>query len=306
MKILVTGATGLIGRSLVKTALSQGIKIHFLTTRKSKINSLNNAQGFHWNPTNGDLDYDCFLGVDIIIHLAGASISKLWTTSYRKLIFTSRVDSTKLLFSGLKKLGSKHKIKQIISASATGIYPSDFKKKFTETEKVYPKTFMQEVVIAWENEVDSFTSINIKVAKMRLGLVLSHKGGFLGSLKIPITFGLGTTFGNGKQGQSWIHIEDVVGVFLKACHEEWEGIYNTVSPNPVNQTYLIRVLAKALKRPYFLPPIPTILIKFLVGKMSSLVLDSHWISSKKIIDRKYKFLYPELDTAISDILDISE
>ena len=256
MKILVTGATGLIGRSLVKTALSQGIKIHFLTTRKSKINSLNNAQGFHWNPTNGDLDYDCFLGVDIIIHLAGASISKLWTTSYRKLIFTSRVDSTKLLFSGLKKLGSKHKIKQIISASATGIYPSDFKKKFTETEKVYPKTFMQEVVIAWENEVDSFTSINIKVAKMRLGLVLSHKGGFLGSLKIPITFGLGTTFGNGKQGQSWIHIEDVVGVFLKACHEEWEGIYNTVSPNPVNQTYLIRVLAKALKRPYFLPPLP--------------------------------------------------
>ena len=129
MKILVTGATGLIGGSLVKTALSQGIKIHFLTTRKSKINSLNNAQGFHWNPTNGDLDYDCFLGVDIIIHLAGASISKLWTSSYRKLIFTSRVDSTKLLFSGLKKLGSKHKIKQIISASATGIYPSDFKKK---------------------------------------------------------------------------------------------------------------------------------------------------------------------------------
>ena len=306
MKILVTGATGSIGHSLVKTALSQGIQIHFLTTKKSKINSLNKAHGFYWNPSNGDLDSDCFLGVDIIIHLAGASISKLWTSSYRKLIFSSRIDSTRLLLSSLKKLGSKHKIRQIISASAIGIYPSDFEKKFTETDKVYPKSFMQEVVIAWENEVDSFTSINIKVTKMRIGLVLSYKGGVLGPLKIPVIFGLGAAFGNGKQGQSWIHIKDVIGIFLRACHEEWEGIYNTVSPNPVSQTFFIKALANALKRPYFLPPIPSIFLKTLVGKMSSLVLDSHWISSQKIIDRKYKFLYPELDTAISDILDTSK
>ena len=246
------------------------------------------------NPSNGDLDTDCFLGVDVIIHLAGASISKLWTSSYRKLIFSSRVDSTRLLFSRLKQIGSRHKIKQIISASAVGIYPSDFEKKFSETSKVYPSTFMEEVVNSWENEVNSFDSINIKVAKMRIGLVLSNYGGVLGPLKIPTAFGLGAAFGDGKQGQSWIHISDVVGVFLKACNEQWEGVFNLVAPNPVSQTDFIKALAKALNRPYFLPPIPKILLKILVGKMSSLVLDSHWVSAQKVIGKKYKFLYLSL------------
>ena len=303
MKILITGATGLLGRSLVKTALSKAIEINFLTTKKSKINCLNNAKGFYWNPSNGDLDTDCFLGVDIIIHLAGASISKLWTSSYKKLIFSSRVDSTRLLFSSLKQIGSRHKIKQIISASAVGIYPSDFEKKFSETAKVYPSTFMEEVVIAWENEVNSFDSINIKVAKMRIGLVLSNYGGVLGPLKIPTSFGLGAAFGDGKQGQSWIHISDVVGVFLKACDEQWEGVFNLVAPNPVSQTDFIKALAKALNRPYFLPPIPKILLKILVGKMSSLVLDSHWVSAQKVIGKKYKFLYPEINSAMKNIIE---
>tara|TARA_Y100000389_G_scaffold119514_1_gene116657 strand:+ start:1804 stop:2721 length:918 start_codon:yes stop_codon:yes gene_type:complete len=305
MKILITGATGLLGRSLVKTALSKGIEINFLTTKKPKINCLNKAKGFYWNPSNGDLDTDCFLGVDVIIHLAGASISKLWTSSYKKLIFSSRVDSTRLLFSSLKQIGSRHKIKQIISASAIGIYPSDFEKKFSETAKVYPSTFMEEVVNAWENEANSFDSINIKVAKMRIGLVLSNYGGVLGPLKIPTAFGLGAAFGDGKQGQSWIHISDVVGVFLKACNEQWEGVFNLVAPNPVSQTDFIKALAKALNRPYFLPPIPKILLKILVGKMSSLVLDSHWVSAQKVIGKKYNFLYPEINTAMKNIIDNS-
>ena len=305
MKILITGATGLLGRSLVKTALSKGIEINFLTTKKFKINCLNKAKGFYWNPSIGDLDTDCFLGVDIIIHLAGASISKLWTSSYKKLIFSSRVDSTRLLFSRLKQIGSRHKIKQIISASAVGIYPSDFEKKFSETAKVYPSTFMEEVVNAWENEVNSFDLINIKVAKMRIGLVLSNYGGVLGPLKIPTSFGLGAAFGDGKQGQSWIHISDVVGVFLKACNEQWEGVFNLVAPNPVSQTDFIKALAKALNRPYFLPPIPKILLKILVGKMSSLVLDSHWVSAQKVIGKKYKFLYPEINSAMKNIIDNS-
>ena len=225
------------------------------------------------------MDTDCFLSVDIIIHLAGASISKLWTSSYKKLIFSSRVDSTRLLFSSLKQIGSRHKIKQIISASAVGIYPSDFEKKFSETSKVYPSTFMEEVVNSWENEVNSFDSINIKVAKMRIGLVLSNYGGVLGPLKIPTSFGLGAAFGDGKQGQSWIHMDDLLGIFLKAILDKWEGVFNTVAPNPVNQTKLMSALSYSLKKPYFLPPIPSFLIKIVAGEMSNLVLDSHWVSS---------------------------
>ena len=136
---------------------------------------------------------------------------------------------------------------------------------------------------------------------MRIGLVLSNYGGVLGPLKILTAFGLGAAFGDGKQGQSWIHISDVVGVFLKACNEQWEGVFNLVAPNPVSQTYFIKALAKALNRPYFLPPIPKILLKILVGKMSSLVLDSHWVSAQKVIGKKYKFLYPEINTAMKNM-----
>ena len=306
MKILITGATGLLGRSLVKSALSQGFKINFLTSRKSKINCFDNAKGFYWDPLKGDIDTNCFLGVDIIIHLSGASISKLWTTSHKKLIYSSRIESTRLLISSLKKNQGKHHVKQIIAASAIGIYPSDFKKTFTETAKVYPNTFMEKVVIAWENEVDLFSSLKISVTKMRIGLVLSNEGGVLSPLKIPTSFGLGMAFGNGNQGQSWIHISDVIGIFFKACREKWEGVYNVVSPNPVNQVDFILALSKALKRPYFLPSIPKILLKILIGEMSSLVIDSHWISAKKVIDKKYKFLHPEINKAMYDIFNSSK
>src|SRR6056300_1653794 len=110
---------------------------------------------------------------------------------------------------------------------------------------------MEEVVISWENEVDQFSSLGLRVTKLRIGLVLSPKGGVLGPLKIPTAWGLGAAFGNGKQGQSWIHIEDVVGLFLAATSAQWEGAFNAVAPHPVSQTKFIKALSKALKRPYF-------------------------------------------------------
>ena len=122
MKILITGATGLLGRSLVKSALSQGFKINFLTSKKSKTNWFDNARGFYWDPLKGDIDINCFLGVDIIIHLSGASISKLWTTSHKKLIYSSRIESTRLLISSLKKIEGKHNIKQIIICFIISIF----------------------------------------------------------------------------------------------------------------------------------------------------------------------------------------
>jgi len=306
MKLLITGATGLVGQALVAKALSDGIQIHFLTTNKTKTKSIKGTHGFFWNPAKGELDTDCFSGVDTIIHLAGASISKPWTSSYKKEIFSSRTETTQLLLSSLKKLQSKHRVKQIISASAIGIYPSDFKNTMTESSSIQAHTFMEKVVVAWEKEVDTFAAQNIKIAKMRIGLVLTPKGGVLGPLKIPTSIGLGAAFGNGKQGQSWIHIADVVNIFLQAYKEQWEGVYNVVAPNPVSQTAFIKALAKAQKRPFFLPPIPKLLLKLIVGEMSSLVLDSHWVSAKKILDRKYSFLYPQLDQAIDDVLQASQ
>ena len=138
---------------------------------------------FYWNPSNNFIDLNCFDDVDSIIHLSGATISKLWTSSYKKKIFSSRVDSTKLLYNSIKKLMNSHKVKNIVSASAIGIYPSDNNEVQTETTATSQESFMQNVVLSWEREVTAFESLKIKVAKLRLGLVLTKKRGSVRTLE---------------------------------------------------------------------------------------------------------------------------
>ncbi len=302
MKLLITGATGLVGNSLIEKLTHQGIQIHYLTTRKSQMKSIQEAQGYYWNPNKKEIDLACFLGVDGIIHLAGATVSKRWTKAYKEKIHSSRVLSTQLLLKGLQSCKGDHQIKQLVSASAIGIYPSDFKKIMNEEMAIEPTAFMQKVVYDWEGEVDTFKAEGVTVAKIRIGLVLSKKGGVLGTLKIPVYFGLGAAFGNGKQGQSWIHMDDLVGIFSTAIDQKWEGVYNAVAPNSVNQSRLIAALSRALKRPYFLPPIPALFIKLGAGEMSDLVLDSHWVSTQKVLDQGYKFQFTDIEKAIDDLL----
>jgi len=302
MKLLITGATGLVGRQLVKKAISQGMMIHYLTTQASKIQSIEGAKGFHWNPSRMIIDIDCFLGVDVIIHLAGASISKRWTDRYKKIILSSRIDTTRLLINGLNLLKGNHCVEQIVSASAIGIYPSDFKNFVFETFDVSKDSFMQNVVMNWEEEVDVFQTMNIKITKLRIGLVLARNGGVVATLKIPTFFCLGAAFGSGNQGQSWIHMSDVVGIILFCIKKQLIGNFNTVAPNPVSQSIFISALAKALKRPHIFPPIPKYFTKMILGDMSSLVLDSHWVSSKKILGKGYKFQFDKINDALKEVL----
>jgi uncharacterized protein (TIGR01777 family) len=302
MKLLITGATGLVGRRLVEELVKQGVEIHYLTTRKSQLEAIAKAKGFYWNLEEGKIDSNCFSGVQGIIHLAGATVSKRWTTAYKAQIYSSRILSTELLLKGLKELKGKHQIKHYITASAIGIYPSDFEIHMKEDAKVEPKSFMQNVVFDWEKISDVFQHEKLKVVKLRIGLVLSKTGGVLGTLKIPCSFGLGAAFGNGKQGQSWIHIDDLVGIFCKALSDQWEGVFNAVAPNPVTQSALMKALSRTLKRPYFLPPIPAFLLKLAAGEMSALVLESHWVSAQKIVAHKYVFKHQEINEAITDLL----
>lgn len=303
MKLLITGATGLIGQPLVEKLYQNGHHIHYLTTRSGQLNSIPNATGFLWNPKKESIDTACFESVDCIVHLAGATVSKRWTSAYKKEIIDSRIQSTQTLLKGLKKLGKKSRILTIISASAIGIYPSDLSNTMKETIQVSPQTFMQKVVDQWEKEVDKFQVEGIRICKLRIGLVLSKKGGVLGTLKIPTFFGLGAAFDSGRQGQSWIHIDDLTTVFLKASEQKWEGVYNAVAPNPVTQSVFMAAMAAAMKRPYFLPPIPSFLLKIGAGEMSDLVLDSHWISCQKLLDQGIQFQYTDIQKAIASLLD---
>ncbi|MDA9811179.1 TIGR01777 family oxidoreductase [Flavobacteriaceae bacterium] len=301
MKLLITGATGLVGKELVQRTLSQGVGVHFLTTRQSKINSIEGAKGFYWNPSLQEIDMDCFKGVDTIIHLAGATISKRWTSAYKKTIKQSRVETTQLLLKGVQDLSGDNTVTQLVSASAIGIYSSDFDVTVDEETQVSPQSFMEEVVIEWEKQCNKFSSLGVKVSKLRIGLVLSEDGGVVGTLKIPTLFGLGAAFGNGKQGQSWIHIDDLVSMFLYVIEQKLEGVFNAVSPNPVSQSRFISALAKAINRPHVFPPLPKFLIDLLMGEMSSLVLDSHWVSSKKILKKGFTFKYETINGALDNI-----
>ena len=302
MKILITGATGLVGNVLLEKAIAAGHSIHYLTTRKEQLNRLSQAKGFYWNPKTGEIDTACFDGVDFIVHLAGASISQRWTPKNKKEILDSRVEGTRLLVKGLASSKDQHQVKQVVAASAIGIYPSSFTTVYTEDYQPKPNSFLEKVVMAWEAEEDQFASLGVGLCKLRIGLVLTKTGGVLGPLKIPTQFGLGAAFGNGKQIQAWIHVDDLVDMILTAGEKQWQGVYNAVSPSPVSQNEFTKILAKAMRRPYFMPPLPKFLIRFVAGEMSILVFNSQHVSAEKVLKKGFIFSYPKLDTALSSLL----
>lgn len=302
MKLLITGATGLVGSILAQKALSLGHEIHFLTTRKTKVIQEGKMKGYYWNPSLNELDLACFEGVDAIVHLAGASISQRWTKKNKEEISLSRINGTRLLVDGIRQLDGKHQIKQVVAASAIGIYPSSFEMIYTEDYLPKRSSFLEEVVMDWEQEEDGFSSVGLQLAKLRIGLVLTETGGVLGPLKIPTWFGLGAAFGNGEQTQSWIHVDDLVGMIMTAIDKKWEGVFNAVSPNPVSQKEFSKTLAKAMRRIYFLPPIPKLFIRLVVGEMSTLVFNSQNVSAEKALKEGFVFIHPELLPAIKSLL----
>ncbi|MFG6687138.1 TIGR01777 family oxidoreductase [Mariniflexile sp. HNIBRBA6329] len=300
MRVLITGATGLIGQEIVKLCLKKDIAVNYLTTSKSKINQSDKTQGFYWNPKQQEIDINCFKGVDAIIHLAGATVSKRWTSSYKKEIISSRKETTQLLVSSLKSIG--HTVKQVISASAIGIYPDSLINYYDETFKDFDDSFLSSVVQIWEQEVDAFSELNIKVSKIRIGLVLSHKGGALTEMLKPIKLGMGAAFGDGKQWQSWIHISDLAQLFLYVLKYQLPGVYNGVAPNPVTNQELTKTIASTLNKPLFLPNIPRVFMKLVLGDMHTLLFDSQRVSNKKIEDKGFYFEYHHLQPALEDLL----
>lgn len=298
--ILITGATGLVGQEIVKQCHANGFAVHYLSTRKSKLKNKTNYKGFYWNPSQGEIDSACFNGVDTIINLAGASISKRWTKSYKQQIIESRTQSLKLLYHTIKK--EKLAIKHLVSASAIGYYPDSlthfYEEEFVSTEE----GFLQKVVSLWEQEANTFKQLNINVSIIRIGIVLAKDGGALIELVKPIKAFVGSPLGSGKQWQSWIHIEDLASLFLFAIKHNHYGILNGVAPNAVKQRELVKTIAKVLNRPLILPKVPAFVLKLMLGEMSAIVLESQRVSSKKVESLGFNFNYHHLKPALEDLL----
>ena len=298
--VLITGSTGLIGKALLKMLLSKGFTVHYLTTQKNKISFTENCVGFYWNPQLDVIDIRCFAGVEVIINLAGSSIAQRWTSSAKSSIISSRKQALELLYLTIKE--NKFKPIHIISASAIGIYPDSKTCYYNENFKGNDTSFLRTVVRSWEGVLKSFKSLGIKTTVLRIGIVLDSNEGALPKISAPVKAYIGCVLGSGEQWQSWIHIHDLVRIFMFVLELKLDGVYNAVAPNPVQQIDFVKSVACVLKRPLILPKTPKFLLDFLLGEMSAIVLESQRVSSRKIEDLGFEFKFYEIETALDDLM----
>jgi hypothetical protein len=302
MKVLITGATGLVGSRLVDMYLNNGHQVHYLTSRSEAVKSEHNYQGFLWNVNTMTIDPKCIEGVDAIIHLAGETVFQRWTADAKKQIMNSRIDSTQLLLNLLHD--NDHKVTQVITASAIGIYPDAQDGKALRENEIPPtaNNYLAEVCIAWESIGFKFKELGVKHAIVRIGIVLSSKGGALEEMAKPVKLYAGAGFGNGKMWQSWIAIEDLAGIFLFIADHHLEGVYNGVAPTPSRNRPMIEAIGEVLGKPVILPNVPEFVMKLILGEMASIVLSSQHASSDKIQNAGYEFKFPELKMALKEYL----
>ncbi|HVG41754.1 MAG TPA: TIGR01777 family oxidoreductase [Chitinophagaceae bacterium] len=298
--VLITGGTGMIGKALTKALTNKGYDIIILTRSKKNQQNSDNISYAAWDIDNETIDEEAVKKSDAIIHLAGANVGDgRWTDKRKKEIVDSRVKSGALLVNVLKSVPNK--IQTVVSASAIGWYGEDAavpnKKPFTETD-VADSSFLGHTCVQWEAAIKPVKDLEKRLVIYRIGIVLSNEGGAYAEFKKPLNFGIASILGSGKQMVSWIHIDDVVNLFVTALeNKNISGVYNAVAPNPVSNKQLILSMAKA-KDSLFLPaPVPQFVLKTMLGEMSVEVLKSATVSAQKIEKEGYQFLFPTIDTA---------
>ncbi len=300
MKVLISGATGLIGSQIIEDCIKSNISVNFLTTSRRKIIKSDMVNGYYWNPSKKVIDLDCFIDIDTIIALSGSSIFSLWTRKRKKEIISSRVLSLEFLKESIEN--NDIKISQLISASGISLYPDSLKIKYDENESTFDDSFLSNVIMKWETAANSFSTIGVKVSIVRIGLVLSKKAGVLKQTIMPMKFGFGIIFGSGNQIQSWIHINDLSRIFLFIMQKKVEGNYNAVSNNNLTNLEFTRTISSNYSRAIFNIKIPKIFFSLIFGEMHEILFKSHNISSRKIQNLGFGFKFENLDYAVKNLI----
>ncbi|PHS53795.1 MAG: TIGR01777 family protein [Lutibacter sp.] len=287
--ILVTGGTGLIGKQVCKLLQNNGYSVLILSRTKSK-----NPSIYYWNIEKNYIDKQAILNANYIIHLAGAAIAdKRWTKNRKLELINSRVKSTNLLFSYIKTFNPD--LKGFISASAIGYYGAITSSKIFVEKDTHGKDFISTICKHWEKATHQFISIDIRTVIFRIGVVFSKRGGAFKKITIPIRFGIGTVLGNGKQYMPWIHIDDLCAMYLKAIEDTTiTGTFNAVCPEHITNEQLTKTIVNALKKPLWLPNMPSSILRFIFGEMSTILLKGSRVSSKKIQETGFHFSYKKL------------
>jgi uncharacterized protein (TIGR01777 family) len=295
--ILLTGGSGLIGHHLTRLLLDRGYSVSHLNRSPGNTPKV---KTYLWDVEKNQIDPNCIDDVDIIVHLAGAGVAdKRWTKKRKKEITDSRTKSIWLIYDLLKK--RDHRVKTVISASASGYYGNQADQLLTETSPA-GADFLAEVCLKWEAAVDDGAEMGLRIVKLRTGIVLDKNRGALPKMAIPVKWMAGSPLGSGKQWMPWIHWCDVVDMYFYAITDtKLQGVYNMAAPNPVTNKQFTEVLAKIFRRPLWAPKVPAFLLKFLLGEMSIVVLGSDKLSAQKIEETGFKFKYPELTEALKEI-----
>jgi uncharacterized protein len=300
---LISGGTGLIGTALTKSLVSKGYDVIVLS-RNKRASTLKNVSYAVWDVKNGTLDPDAIKRADFIVHLAGANVAeKRWTEQRKKEIVESRVKSGELLVKSLREIHNK--VRAVISSSAIGYYGPDAKnpnpKPFVETDKPY-NDFLATTVVKWERAIEPVKELGKRLVLLRTGIVLSNEGGAYTEFKKPLKFGAASILGSGKQIVSWIHIEDLVRLYIQSIEDErWEGVFNAVSPHPVSNEELIKEIARQRGKLHITAKVPSAVLKLMLGEMSIEVLKSTTVSSAKSEKQGFHFLYPTIRDAVASL-----
>lgn len=303
--VLITGGTGLIGRSLTKALLEKGYEVIILTRDPAKFTTHTTRLSYAaWDPAAQTIDTAAITKADHIIHLAGAGVAdQRWSKKRKQEIVESRVKSGELLVKTLKETANK--VQSVISSSAIGWYGPDSKEKNNGfTEDAPPAiNFLGQTCKQWEASIEPVTQLGKRLVKLRTGIVLSKEGGALKEFLKPLRFGIATILGSGRQMISWIHIDDLVRLYIIAIEKEnMNGIYNAVAPSPVSNKQLIMALARKKRGRFYIPVyVPSLVLKIMLGEMSIEVLKSATVSCEKLSRDGFVFQYPTITAAFNDI-----
>ncbi len=297
-KILITGGTGMVGQKISGLLSENGYEVYSL----SRSNKPSDKQCYYWDPKNDEIEPAAFDQLDHIIHLAGAGVAdKRWSSARKQIIHSSRVDTAELLYRKVKE--HKVPLKSYITASGIGIYGNYCGETLKDEKSPHGTDFLAGVVEDWEKAGDLFQNDGIRTVKMRIGVVLSNQGGALVKIAQPIRWLVGAPLGSGDQFMSWVHVDDLARMFLLAIqNQHMNGPYNAVNPNPVTNKEMTKIIARTLKKPLWLPNVPSWVLKLALGEMASIVLGGAVVSGARIESEGFKPKFTEAQSAISDLL----
>ncbi|MDT8334458.1 MAG: TIGR01777 family oxidoreductase [Desulfurivibrionaceae bacterium] len=298
MKIFITGGTGFIGSHLVRFLTAKGHKLTILSrsARSSRSGHIATVGG---DPTRPGPWQEIMKECDAVVNLAGSAVFCRWTRKNRREIMDSRVLATRNIAAALRDRNSR--VKVLVSGSAVGYYGDKGDLAIHEGTPA-GADFLARVAENWETEA-LVAGESVRVVHCRLGVVLGPNGGVLAKMAPPFKAGLGAVLGSGKQWFSWIHIDDLVEAFNFILeNEDVAGPVNLTSPKPATNREFSRLLADSLGKPLFLPAVPGLLLKLIMGETANLVLDSARVSPAVLLGKQFVFRFSDLSTALHDLL----